>query len=77
MEEVRKTAREMVRIIESEGSEGETTYSNLGKPPSLIVSLMADTGKEGQQAKVTGADLAEDVFGINYRKLQRIKTKYE
>jgi hypothetical protein len=31
MEEVQKTAREMVKIIESEGSMGETTYTNLGK----------------------------------------------
>jgi len=33
MEEVQKTAREMVKIIESEGSEGEMTYTNLGKFP--------------------------------------------
>jgi len=30
MEDVQKTAREMVKVIESEGSMGETTYTNLG-----------------------------------------------
>jgi len=38
--------------------------------------MMADS-KEGQQTKVTGPDRAEDVFGVNYRNLQRIKAKYE
>jgi hypothetical protein len=44
MEEVQKTAREMVRIIESKGSEGETTYPNLGRFPLIAyMSLMAHT----------------------------------
>jgi len=30
MEDVQRTAREMVKVIESEGSMGETTYTNLG-----------------------------------------------
>jgi hypothetical protein len=44
---------------------------------SSFSSYIADHDIEGQQAKVTGADRAEDVFGVNYRKLQRIKAKYE
>jgi hypothetical protein len=46
MKEVQMTAREMVKIIESEGSEGETTYPNLGElpPVSLEQWLMMKKG---------------------------------
>jgi len=38
---------------------------------------LADGVIEGEQTKVIGADKAEEVFGVNYKKLQGIKAKYE
>jgi len=74
--EIQLKAKEMIEIIEIGESIGKTTYANLGQLPLSFGGIQL-TRSEGQQSKVTQIDKAKQSHGVNYRKLQTIKAKYE
>ena len=74
--EIQLKAKEMIEIIEIGESIGKPTYANLGQPPARHWYYQL-TKLEGQQSRVTQVDKAKESYGVNYRKLQTIKAKYE
>jgi len=74
--EIQMKAKEMIEIIEIGESIGKTTYANLGQYPRFCGDTQL-IQSEGQQSKVTNLDKAKEFYGVNYRKLQTIKAKYE